>query len=423
MAEAVAVDAHLPSSASRVRFRPLTFRREGPEYVMGCREISAYLSIPAVGVEVVRMLQEGKTIGEVEQRFADRPPEERPDVPDLVTTLAEIGLVAEIDGRPIEHEAPEPEEGQGLAVLNGLRREQVHWLFGRPALVLHAAAFVAVLALLALNPRFFPLNRDFFVLPWFSLNTALVILTCGTTMFLHEIGHVVAARAMGVDARLNVGRRLWALVAEARLGEIWELTRGARLVIYLSGIIVNTWIFLACLVVAILIGPSTFQKWLRLVMVFEFYSIAWQFVFFVKTDLHYALADLFYARNLMEQSREYLESIAGRIIPGLCQSDLSDLPALERRFIKVYAWFSVVGLLLALGLFGGYILPYLLRTIVGSLLNLMAARSSGIVLDSVITLTGFGINFGLIGYVLWRDHVRRLLRRGAPEPALEMPTA
>lgn len=424
MAEPVVVDDPLLTSpTSRVRFRPLTYRREGPEYVVGCREISVYLTMPPVGVDVIRALQEGATVGDVERRYAGAPPDQRPDVRDLVATLAGIGFVAEIDGRPVEYQAPEPEEGEGVAVFRGLRGEHVRWLYGRPALLLHAAAFLAVLVLLAFNPRFFPLSRDFFVLPWYSLNTALVVLTCGATLFVHELSHVAAARAMGIDARVNVGRRLWALIAQSNLGDIWELSRGARVVVYLSGIIVNVWIFLAALVTALLIGPSTFQHWLRLLMVFQFYSIAWQLVFFTKTDLHYALADLFYARNLMEQSREYLESIAGKIIPGLCQSDLSDLPVLERRFIKVYAWASVVGLAIALGLFAGYILPYFLRTIVGALLNLLAARSTGLVVDSVVTLAGFGINFALIGYVLWRDHLRRLLRRQAPEPALEMPTA
>jgi putative peptide zinc metalloprotease protein len=425
VADAVAVEeSGLPEGTSRVCFRPLTFRQEGPEYVVGCRENSVYLSVPAVGVDVIRMLDAGATIEEVEQKFASLPPDERPDVREFVGTLAEVGLVAELDGRPVAYEAPEEQEATGVTILRGLRGERVRWMWGRPALVLHAVAFVAVLVLLALHPSYFPLSRDFFVLPWLSLNTVLVALTSVAFLLVHEMAHVTAARAMGVDGRINVGRRLWVPVAQTNLGEIWELPRGSRMVVYLAGIIVNTWIFLACLVIVMLIGPSPVQRWLRLVMIFEFYGVASQFVFFVKTDLHYVLADLFYARNLMEQSREYLEGVAGKVIPGLCPPpDLSGLPALERRFIRVYGWASVAGLLVAVALFFGYALPFAVRSIGVSVVTLFTAHSLDRTVDSVLTLILFGGNLGLVGYVLWRDHLRRMLRRSAPEPSLEMPSA
>jgi len=425
VAEAAAVEeSGLLGPASRVRFRPLTFRKEGPEFVVGCRAVSVYLSLPAVGVDVIQMLDAGATIEEVEQRFAGLPPDERPDVHDFVGTLADAGLVAELEGRPVEVEIPEPEDTRGFTVFRGLRGEHVRWLFSPPALVFHAAAFVAVVALVALNPGYFPVSRHLFVVPWYSLNLLLFIGTCGAMLFFHEMGHVAAARAMGIDAKLNLGRRLWVIVAESRLGDIWELPRSRRMVIYLAGIIINTWIFLACLVVALQIGDSPLQKYLRLVMVFEFYGVVWQLVFFVKTDLHYVLADLFYARNLMEQSREYLEGVGSKVIPGLCPPvDLSGLPAVERRFVRVYAWLMVGGVLVAVGLFLGYGLPFLVRTISGSAVALFTAGSLGLRIDAIVTLAAFGGNLALIGFVLWRDHLSRMLRRSPAEPALEMPSA
>ena len=425
MAEAAALEeSGLLGPDSRVRFRPLTFRREGPEYVVGCRDISVYLSVPTVGVDVIRKLEGGATVAEVEQAFADSPPDERPDVRDFVGTLADVGLVAEVDGQPVPYEAPEPEEGTGRSMMRWLRGDQVRWLFSRPMLFLHAAAFVTVLVLLALNPQYFPRSRHFFVVHWLSLNTALVALTSVIAVFVHEAGHVGAARAMGVDAKLNLGRRLWVLVAQSNLGEIWELPRASRIVIYLGGMIVNTWIFLACLVIAIEVGPGPVQAWLGLVMVTQFYGVVSQFALFLKTDLHYALADLFYARNLMEQSREYLEGVASRVIPGLCPPpDLSTLPAVERRFLRIYAWASVVGIGVSVWLYLGYILPYILGTIWGAFTNLIHSHSVDVTIDSILTLVVFGVNFGLLGYVIWRDQIRRRFFRRPAEPVLEMPPA
>lgn len=416
MAEAVARDdvdeCMALNPTSRVRFRPLTFREEGPEHVVGCRDVSVYISVPAVGVEAIRLLEAGATIEEAERRLAGGE-DEAPDVRDFVDTLMQVGLVLEVDGRPtpfVPH--PEADEAQGVSILRGLRAEHVGWLFGRAGFALHAAAFVAVLVLLALNPAFLPVSRDFFVLPWYSLNTALVVATCALTMFFHELGHVVAARAMGVDARLDVGRRLWNLVAESKLGDIWALPRRARMVVYLGGVIVNIWIFLACLLVAMQLGPSPAQRWLRLVMVLEFYSVAWQLAFVVKTDLHYFLADLFYARNLMEQSRAYLYGKLSRVVPRYFQPcDLGDLPATERRFVVVYAWISVVAIALAAVLFFGYIAPWLVRTVVGSLSALLAAHSAAAMTDAAVTLVALSVQGSIIAYVFWRDQARPLLRR------------
>lgn len=435
MAEAAARDevdecGDVLNPTSRVRFRPLTFRQEGPEHVVGCRDISVYISVPPVGVEAIRLLQEGATIDEAQRRLAGAGADEPPDVRDFVDTLIQVGLVEEVDGHPTPYAVhPEVDEMRGVAILQGLRSEHVRWLVGPIGLALHVAAFAAVLVLLALHPSFLPLSRDFFVLPWYSLNTALVVATCALTMFFHEMGHVVAARAMGVDARLDVSRRLWNLVAESKLGDIWALSRRARMVVYIGGVIVNIWIFLACLVVAMQIGPSPAQRWLRLVMVLEFYSTAWQLAFVVKTDLHYFLADLFYARNLMEQSRAYLYGKLSRVLPRYFQpSDLDDLPVMERRFVRVYAWISVVAIGLAAVLFFGYIAPWLVRTIVGSVLALLAAHSAAAVTDAVVTLVALGVQGSIIAYVFWRDQARPLIRRvrdprPLPAPALEGSTA
>jgi hypothetical protein len=90
----------------------------------------------------------------------------------------------------------------------------------------------------------------------------------------------------------------------------------------------------------------------------------------------------------------------------------------------VYAWASVVGLLLAVALFFGYALPFGVRSIGTSASALFTSHSLDRTVDSVLTLVLFGANLGLIGYVLWRDQLRRLLfPRRAPEPTLEMPSA
>src|SRR5713101_3120176 len=53
----------------RITLFPLDIRRDGNDFLIGRRESRTYVAVPEIAVEIVSMLNEKWTIGEVKRRF------------------------------------------------------------------------------------------------------------------------------------------------------------------------------------------------------------------------------------------------------------------------------------------------------------------------------------------------------------------
>src|SRR5260370_16872774 len=183
-----------------------------------------------MGVGVMKVLETGLSVGEVAVTIQED--DEVPsDIADFVQTLMEYGLVAEIDGQQIAVTVQEDEQRQGIEVFRGLQSRHVRGLCGAPAFVVYTAMLVISALLLFLRPQLIPTSDNFFVLPWsYAVNTLLMMAVSFSLIFVHELGHLCAARTMGVDGRLSVGRRLYNLFAQCTIGSAWQLPRSQRLI-------------------------------------------------------------------------------------------------------------------------------------------------------------------------------------------------
>ena len=403
---------------SRVKLYPYLCRKEGEEYIVGRPELSVYVSVPPIGVDAMRLLEQGLSVSEVSARL-----QEDDDVPsdiaDFVQTLMEYGLVAEIDGQPVIVEVSEQERRSGgIEVLRRLRGKHVRWLFGTPALIISALLLVVSGIVLFRYPPLLPTSDNFFVLPWYAVNILLMMATSFALIFVHELGHLSAARTMGIDGRLSVSRRLYTLVAQCTIGDMWQLPRHKRLIIYSAGMLVNLWIFFLAMVLLVGAGnalPPVVAAWLKLVLIIEWAGTGWQFLFYMKTDVYYIVSDLFHARNLMEDAESSMRHLLIRLFPRLStllgSGDLSHVPIRERRFVQVYAVFYVLGVGIALGLFVAYLLPFVVRSNLGSLVYLSQGARAGWphLADAVVTLVTFGFSYGLLAWLWWRDWRGRLV--------------
>lgn len=405
------------TATSQVKLYPYLCRHEGDDYIVGRPELSVFMSIPPLGVDAMRLLNQGLPIEEVSRRLQED--ETPPDIVDFVQTLLDYGLVAEIDGQPIGVTVEEEEQHQGVQVFRRLRGEHVGWLFSSPALLVYAIMLLVTTLLLVRSPQYLPTSDDFFVLPWYAPTAVVVIATAWALIFVHELGHLFAARTMGVDGRLSLGRRLDRLVAQCHVSNIWQLPRRQRLIVYSAGMIVNLWFFFLALVLLSWAGPALpplVVHLLKLILVLEWYGTGWQFLFYMKTDVYFIVADLFRARNLMEDAGVYLRQALSRMLPWLPpwseSHDLSHIPPRERRFIQVYAVFYVLGVGIAMALFLGYLLPFAMKMTFGAIAVLFQGPTAGVLrlVDAVVTLVVNGLSYGLLGWFWWRDWRGRLLR-------------
>jgi putative peptide zinc metalloprotease protein len=400
----------LVTEASRVRLHAYFARPEGLEYVVGRQETSVYLAVPPLGVQAMALLDQGFTVGAAAARLVDDEGAV-PDLVDFVHTLIGYGLVAEVDGHPVGEANTAPARGDGLELFRRLRSRHVRWLVGPVALMVHAAAVVAVVLLLWRHPEHVPASEDFFVHSWYTVNILILAATGLPTLLAHELGHLFAARAYGLTGRIGLGRRLRDVVLQCTVPDIWRVPRAQRVVVYVAGMLVDVWILLVGLVTLVWAGselPAAVVAWIKLVLVLQWTAIAWQLNFYLEVDGYYILAELFGAKRLLQDTRAYLRHLVAKVAPRLGPgSSLAHLAPRQRRVVRAYVPFYLVGVAISLGVFVFYVLPFAVTMAVGAVdvLAMGTAAPAARLADAAVTLVGDALFFGLLIRLAWRDLV------------------
>ncbi|MBU7584438.1 MAG: site-2 protease family protein [Nostoc sp. TH1S01] len=348
------------TSDSLVAVYPFTRQVDGEEVIIGHTETDTFLVLPFDAVEILDYLALGKTIGETQLIYQQKYGE-LPDIEDLLHILENKGFVKVL----LQSEA-------NYNVLTSTLKSsvqhtaKVHYhfqnfpqslaqkLFSRPVLIgcyiLFALAFLAVFSDPTLIPSweayYFPNNTTLMIV-------ALVVLDC-VTLFLHEMAHLVAARALGVSCRIGISNRMWMLVAETDMTGIWNVNRKQRYLPFLAGPLLD----LVSAAILILIFFAENHKWITMSLVVYQLSRAlllnyllgllWQCYFFVRTDFYYVIANFFHCKNLMKDTEVFVRNQISRLTRRVHRVDQSHIPAKEMLIIRSYAVLWLVGRTIAI---------------------------------------------------------------------------
>ncbi|MEU6799016.1 hypothetical protein ABZ907_45610 [Nonomuraea wenchangensis] len=302
---------------------------DGPDdYVIGNGEI--FVHVPNVAAAVVAALDGSRTAEQAREHvLAERGVDV--DVAAFISGLDNAGLLRRPQLRP--------------NLWDRLRPHHVAWLFSRPAHAVLAVLSVCAVAAAIAAPDVLP---SLSTLVWSNSFTFTVAFAVGSWLLLlvHELGHIAAARSLGVRAELSLGTRMQFLVAQTRITGIWGVPRRARYRAYLAGMRLD-W-FLACVSVCTLYVAEI--PLMRLVMVICLSQIAWQFLVFMRTDVYYVLANATGNKNLMADAQAHLRATLTRKARS---AERGKTP----RSVRVYAPFLVIGRVLGLAFFAVYTVP------------------------------------------------------------------
>jgi hypothetical protein len=95
------------SGSTRVRLHPLHMRAEGESWIVGRVETGDFIAVPPVGHRAIALLSVG-AVDEVRAQLRDEAGSDI-DVAAFVSSLVDIGFVAELDDRPLAQQPiPEP---------------------------------------------------------------------------------------------------------------------------------------------------------------------------------------------------------------------------------------------------------------------------------------------------------------------------
>ncbi|OLR94823.1 hypothetical protein [Actinokineospora bangkokensis] len=392
-----------------VLVRPFTARRDGESAVLGDDARQVYLSVPADGLDLLEWLADGVPPAEAVRRY-ERRHGETPDLDGFLQVLAEEGFVAPAGG---ELPADPTERPRRAWNLDGLSPAAAARFFSRPVAIA-AGLVVAVAAGLAVtDPGVLPgasslAFHDHF---WAYLLAVMSIATVGVGV--HELAHVVAARAAGVSARISVGNQMYAMVAQTDMSGIWLAPKRQRYTALLAGMYVDV-LSAAVLVIVLradraglltLAGPV--RTVLAALLFTYFIRLLWQAFVFLRTDLYYVFATALGTPSLMADTGTYLRNLVRRVLRRPLV-DQSGVGTRELRLIRVFSVVYVLGRALALGVLVTATIPLILfygERVIAFFTG--APLTGSFTWADVLAFAALTFLFDLGGLVLW---VRQLWR-------------
>lgn len=401
--------SHMPQFTldARVAVRPIVHRRDGQSVTIGDLGRQVFLTIPAEGLDILSALAAGKTVGETVALYEEAHGV-TPDVEDFLTALAGEGFVAAWDDEAFGAEiagTPAPSLGR---ISPAVARRVV----GAPVLGACALVVGVALALVAADPGVIPgptvlVFRDHFA----ALSVAMfAVIMVG--IGVHEIGHLLAARASGVPARIGLGHRLWFLVAETDMTGMWMAPKRRRYVAFLAGPIID--VVSAAVLVGVLwaerrgwVGLSpTLQQFTGALLFSYLLRLLWQCFVFVRTDFYYVIATALDCKSLLADTEDLLRNRLAPLRRSPSVVDQSSIPPAEMRAVRAYSVVWLAGRVLAFASLVLITLP-VLAGYGAELAQAATGGQSSYGAVDLVTLAILGIGVQVGGLFVWIRSLHR----------------
>jgi hypothetical protein len=334
---------------SCVAVYPFTRQPKGDEIVIGRRDTRTFLALPPDAIEILDFLATGKTVREAglfyQQRYG-----EILDLESFLKDLAERGFVCALP-KSIGNATPDafdwathvPPDRRVRRHFSRFPEAWARRIFSPAFFVVGALAILGALIALCVDPTILPRRDALFFQEDRSLSLLLLVAFSYTTLFLHEMAHLVAARALGLDASMGIGHRLYVLVAETDLTALWSVPKRQRYVPILAG----PWLDLVSASALILLLFATDRHFMTLssfvyhlgkaMILLYLLRLLWQCYFFLRTDFYYAIITALDCSNLMQDTETFLYNRLSRVLPFLQRRNESLLPSAEARAVYAYA--------------------------------------------------------------------------------------
>lgn len=350
------------TSNTHVTVYPFTRQEEGEEVVIGRLDTAIFLVLPRDAVELLDYLIEGKTVGEAQSLYKQRYGE-IPDLSDLLDNLECQGFVQPLkrqieESQVLSRTTNRTSRSKSVAVnfhFTNFPQPLARKIFSYHTLLSSGVLIGLALIALIIEPSIVPGWDALFFRENLTLMRLILSLIGYLTLFLHEMAHLVSARAMGVSSRLGISNRMWFLVAETDMTGVWSIPRSQRYLPFLAGSLLDAvsasiliLIFFAQNYGWLVLCPFVFQLG-RATLLIYIMRLFWQCFLFMRTDFYFVIANFFGCRNLMKDTEAFLWNQITRFWQWARPVDQSHIPVAEMQVVRWYALFWILGRIAALG--------------------------------------------------------------------------
>lgn len=359
--------------------------------VVGRPELGEFVELPSAGADAIHLLDAGLSVAEVERRLRDEHDVEF-DVAELAEALIDLGFVAAVDGRAL----PDPAAELPGSHLPRLRPEHVRWLIRWPVVAVWLAALAGAAVTWWRQPDLVMTPADFYWTPYVGLAVLTNTVMFSLSLSVHELMHLATARAYGAQSRISFATRLHHLVVQTDVTAVWAAPRGARYRVYLAGLWWDSFVVtVSTLLIAYGGLPALADRLLAALALVVLLSMLAQAQVYMRTDLYYVLMEWLRSRRLIEDGWEFVRHLGRRMRRRPSDDPTADLPARERRAVRIYAVAMAFGVAVALTAFATYGLPILVEGVVRAFTNLAEGLRGGDLLRALDSAAIVAVEAGL----------------------------
>ncbi len=391
-----------------LRLHPLTYLEEGEEVTVGRADTDSYGLFPPDGAELVRHLEAGSSPNEAAQWYHEQYGEQV-DIGEFLDVLEELDLLV-----------PEGEEAAAVTAVGWQRLGRA--LFSPVAWAAYALLIGGAIVAVVHDHSLFPSYQHLFF-----TRSSLTILTLGIVlgqvpwMLLHESFHALAGRRLGLNSTLRIGRRFYYLVFVTSLDGLVAVPRRKRYLPMLAGMLLDVLAIAGLTVGAAALSSATgfgaLVYKLLLSMAFGVVlRLAWQFYFFLRTDLYFLAVTVLGCNDLQTASRQVLSNRVNQLLRRRDKLvDENTSTPRDREIARWYCWLMVAGYGFLTFLVVTVMAPAAIRITKIALHQLSGARSVLGVADVIVFLILNFSEFMIVGFLALRSYRRRSASPARPQ--------
>ncbi|GAM15432.1 hypothetical protein [Mesobacillus selenatarsenatis] len=337
---------------SQLKLHQLVFREEKQNYIVEDTITNEFYEMPKVCIEAIKLIQDNVPLNEIEINLKKQYADEEIDIIEFVNQLVELEIVCELDGEKVSINIVNKKDAGFQWVPE--RLGQI--LFNDTTTKIYVGMLIASIMMFIFDPGLIPHFKDIFIFELMIENVAAIILITLILVLLHEFGHIIAIRGEGLNAKLELGHRLFFAVLETDLTQAWKLPPQKRNKLLYAGMYIDIVVIFTSLILLLVSTDGLLSGVLGIVVFNTLIRLIYQLCVFMKTDFYYIIENITGCYNLMENGQHYLS----KRIPFIKTSHATVSFSGEEKVIRRYAYFYIIGILLTLIITAYYYIPQLI---------------------------------------------------------------
>ncbi len=377
---------------SNLSLYPLEIRKDRKNFIVEDILTGDFYEMPAVCIDAITMINEGIKLFQIEAVLKEKYPNEQVEIIGFIEDLLDFGLVKELDSIAIPRKQENKKNKDGL---DWISPKVGRFFFNRYTSIFHIFIILFCILLFIIKPELFPVYHDVFLFDLMIYNVLVFLSLSFFLVVVHEIGHVLAVRAEGLSTKIGLGHRLFLIVLETDMSGVWSLPPRKRYRLYLAGMYTDVAVMFLAIITQLFFVEHFFVVGIaKIVALSTFIRIIYQFCVYMKTDMYYVLENWSGCYNLMESGQKLLK----QWFPFLPIGEKSSSFEGEDRFIRPYALFYLIGVLLTIVITVFYNLPLIIHAGILVLPGFIEPASSIHFWDATVFSLQFVLMFGLLAY-------------------------